>query len=125
MTRTSAAGARNTGPRFFGDLRIADNRFLGITAPAIRLYGVEGATIENNLVAADSASRGAANFAGIELENSSGVFISGWNVEDPRIGVGVMIGARVDPGEKGVRILSAGKAPTLVDKRVTPAAAAP
>ena len=116
IVRSSAPkDSQIVGRRFFKELIIKDNKFLNITAPAIRLYGVEGALLENNSVISENASAGTAGFAPVELENSSAVMINGLHVEDQRFGTAVHIGSKVATGDDGVCFK--GKPPTVTDKR--------
>lgn len=122
---TAPKESRLTGRRFFKELTIKDNKFVNITAPAIRLYGVDGALIENNKVTAENPSAGTVTFAPVELENSCAVTINGLEVEDPRFKTALIIGAEVDSGENGIKIPSAGTSPSILDKRSTPTKPAP
>jgi len=124
---TATATATSTGkePCFFKNLVIRNNQFLDLASPAIRLYGVNGVLIKDNTIVAANPPAKTANFAAIELENSSGVVISDLKVEDARIKTDVLIGANVDPGEAGVRIASSVELPAIMDRRTAPAPSEP
>lgn len=118
VVRSSAPKeSRISGRRFFKELTIRDNKFLNLRAPAVRLYGVDGVLVENNLLTTDSPTSERLPFAGLEVENSSGVLVRHWKVADPRFGTAVLIGSEVAAGDEGFRIESPGKPPIVADKR--------
>jgi len=114
-----------SGRRFFKELTIKDNKFLNLRASAIRLSGVEGALIENNILLEKTTAAGPLPFPAVELENSAGILVGNLEILDSRFKTGVLIGARVEPGEKGVRFGSPDKPLPVIDKRGAPEPTAP
>lgn len=126
MTRSCAPKESRTAlNRFFKGLVIADNKFLNITAPAIRLYGVEGAVIENNVITEGVSSSASVASPAVELENSTGIVINGLDIKDKRVKTGVLIGENVEPGENGVMLPPPSITLHIIDQRVVPTTTCP
>jgi len=107
--------AEDPSSRCFSNLLIENNRFMDLSAPAMRLIGVHDVVIRNNTITARNSAHGEPSFAAAEIEDSSGVSIESLKVDDNAVKTDVVIGVKVAPGSDGVR--SSGKPLRIVDKR--------
>jgi hypothetical protein len=99
----SMQGSRRAdlGIRPFRNLTIRGNTFENLSAPAIRLGGVEGAILENNVVKRTGPAM-TLKSAAVEVDNSAGVVISQLSVQDPGFEFDLMLGSLLEPGGQGV-----------------------
>jgi hypothetical protein len=99
----SMQGSRpaDLGIRPFRNLTIRGNTFENLSAPAIRLGGVEGAILENNVVKRTGPAE-TLKSAAVEVDNSAGVVISQLSVQDPGFEFDLMLGSLLEPGGQGV-----------------------
>jgi hypothetical protein len=99
----SMQGSRpaDLGIRPFRNLTIRGNTFENLSAPAIRLGGVEGAILENNVVKRTGPAE-TLKSAAVEVDNSAGVVISQLSVQDPGFASDLMLGSLLEPGGQGV-----------------------
>lgn len=95
------------GIRPFRNLTIRNNTFENLSAPAIRLGGVEGALVENNAVRRTGPAE-TLKSAAVEVDNSAGVVISQLTVQDPGFASDLMLGSLLEPGGQGVKFEPAG-----------------
>jgi hypothetical protein len=104
------------GIRPFRNLTIRDNTFENLSAPAIRLGGVEGALIENNRISRDQgAAQAPLKTAAVSIDNSSGVVLGKLDVDDLCFSSDLELGPMLDPGSEGIRFDPA--ALRIVDQR--------
>lgn len=103
--------------RCFSELRILNNRFESLSAPAVRLQGVVGALLENNSVTTATPPSGTWGFAAIEIRDSSDIDIERLDVEPAGLSTDVLIEATVDADLSAVRIK--GNAVRIADRRTT------
>ena len=105
----SMQGSRpaDLGVRPFRNLTIRGNTFENLSAPAIRLGGVQGAILENNVVNRTGAAKSLKS-AAVEVDNSAGVVIRGLTVQDPGFASDLMLGSLLEPGGQGVKFEPAG-----------------
>lgn len=89
------------------NLTIRNNTFENLSAPAIRLGGVQGAIVANNTITGGVAAK-ILECAAVEVDNSAGVVISRLTVKDPGFASDLMLGSLMEPGERGVAFEPAG-----------------
>jgi polygalacturonase len=102
------------GIRPFQNLTIRDNTFESLSAPAIRLGGVDGALVENNTIKRTGAAE-TLKSAAVEVDNSAGVVIRQLIVQDPHFTADLKLGSLLEAGDQGVKVESAGL--RIVDQR--------
>jgi hypothetical protein len=105
----SMQGSRpaDRGVRPFRNLMIRGNTFENLSAPAIRLGGVQGAILENNVVKRTGPAK-ALKSAAVEVDDSADVVIRGLTVQDPGFASDLMLGSLLELGGQGVKFEPAG-----------------